>query len=390
MASGRTSRPKNVASRRMIAMPSIHAVVPRQLSNTWSLVTAGSGSSVGGPFGGADDVPRGASPSSGRVLDDAGAGGGVDGVASEDGMATSDPLFSALGRRLRFPATTRPGGARVGADPAARDAPRKDASGVAAAGWKNEGSRDHARRAKPPSAVRRCPSTILGETSRSAGATEGEQSPGASVLESQHPSRRLGGGSQTEAREGGTTPARTRVAGARNGARPGNFARAGRSGTRGPTEGPDGRFPEARRRLDGFGRRLGRFVRGRPREGTSGRTGRAGRSGREERARRIRRKRDHERRRPGVGRRRRGTRRGERRRVAGILLPARDGPRRRDALRGVRGSLLRVGGRARAIRIAGPTRDAVPEGLARQPGLLAQAQAKRLLQPDPIHPDPGG
>ena len=137
MASGRTSRPKNVASRRMMAMPSIHAVVPRQLSNTWSLVTAGSGSSVGGPFGGADDAPpRGASPSSGRVLDDAGAGGGVDGVASEDGVATSDPLFSALGRRLRFPATTRPGGARVGADPAARDAPRKDASGVAAAGWR--------------------------------------------------------------------------------------------------------------------------------------------------------------------------------------------------------------------------------------------------------------
>ena len=81
-------------------------------------------------------LPRGASPSSGRVLDDAGAGGGVDGVASEDGVATSDPLFSALGRRLRFPATTRPGGARVDADPAARDAPRKDASGVAAAGWR--------------------------------------------------------------------------------------------------------------------------------------------------------------------------------------------------------------------------------------------------------------
>ena len=80
-------------------MPSIHAVVPRQLSNTWSLVTTGSGSSVGGPFGGADDVPRGASPSSGRVLDDAGAGGGVDGADGDGADGAVSGEDSALAQR---------------------------------------------------------------------------------------------------------------------------------------------------------------------------------------------------------------------------------------------------------------------------------------------------
>ena len=59
----------------------------------------------------------------------------MDGVASEDGMATSDPLFSALGRRP-LPRHDASRGARVGADPAPRDAPRKDASGVAADRWR--------------------------------------------------------------------------------------------------------------------------------------------------------------------------------------------------------------------------------------------------------------
>ena len=210
-------------------MPSIHAVVPRQLSNTWSLVTAGSGSSVGGPFGGADDVPRGASPSSGRVLDDAGAGGGVDGVASEDGMATSDPLFSALGRRLRFPATTRPGGARVGADLAPRDAPRKDASDVAADRWRMRVRVIMPACAKPPSEVRRVPYPV------SSGKREIRvRAPGARAWSRVNTPAFSRGGAWAEGcrRRRARTPARTRVAGARNGTRPGKFARAGRSRTR--------------------------------------------------------------------------------------------------------------------------------------------------------------
>ena len=127
IAGGRMSRPKKVPSRRMTAMPSIHAVVPRQLSSTWSLVTAGRGSSIDGSA--LDDAP-----SPGTGVGDAGAvsAGAVPAV----GTATSDvpsDLFSAFGRRLRLPATTRRG-ARETTARAARDAPRKDAIGVV--GWR--------------------------------------------------------------------------------------------------------------------------------------------------------------------------------------------------------------------------------------------------------------
>ena len=142
-------------------------------------------------------------------MDDAGAGGGVDGVASEDGMATSDPLFSALGRRLRFPATTRPGGARVGADLAPRDAPRKDASDVAADRWRMRVRVIMPACAKPASEVRRVPYPV------SSGNVKFESVPRRpSVVESQHPSLLpgggLGGGLQTEAREDAGEDARRR------------------------------------------------------------------------------------------------------------------------------------------------------------------------------------
>ena len=108
-------------------MPSIHAVVPRQLSSTWSLVTAGRGSSIDGSA--LDDAP---SPGTG-VWD---AGAVSAGAVPTVGTATSDvasDLFSAFGRRLRLPATTRRG-ARETTARAARDAPRKDAIGVV--GWR--------------------------------------------------------------------------------------------------------------------------------------------------------------------------------------------------------------------------------------------------------------
>ena len=239
-------------------MPSIHAVVPRQLSNTWSLVTAGSGSSVGGPFGGADDVPRGASPSSGRVFDDAVAGGGVDGVASEDGMATSDPLFSALGRRLRFPATTRPGGARVGADPAPRDAPRKDASGVAADRWRMRVRVIMPACAKPPSEVRRVPyprgnvkfESVPPAPERGRESTP-QPSPGGG------PGRRVADGGARGRRRGRASPV--------HGTGPGPVSSLAR-GVQGP-EGRGGPSAIPRGALEGGTvlRRLGRFVRSRPR-----------------------------------------------------------------------------------------------------------------------------
>ena len=97
---------------------------------------------------------------SGRVLDDAGAGGGVDGVASEDGMATSDPSSQpwVVGCASRHDASRARGSA---CRSAARDAPRKTRRRRRRR-MENEGSRDwHACRAKPPSEVRRCP--ILGE-----------------------------------------------------------------------------------------------------------------------------------------------------------------------------------------------------------------------------------
>ena len=108
-------------------MPSIHAVVPRQLSSTWSLVTAGRGSSIDGSA--LDDAP-----SPGTGVWDAGAVSAA--AVPTVGTATSDvpsDLFSAFGRRLRLPATTRRG-ARETTARAARDAPRRDAIGVV--GWR--------------------------------------------------------------------------------------------------------------------------------------------------------------------------------------------------------------------------------------------------------------